>query len=279
MTTQVHSDGLLELRLARAGGRTYVAGRRQRFPLRFTVPLYLDPHAPGLAYLYAQNPTGGVFAGDRLVTAVTAEAGAQAHLTTQSATKVYRMETGEARQQLTVRLAEGSYVENLPDQLIPQAGSVLHQRTDVDVGRDAVYLGTELLAPGRIARDERFAYDRLTTRTEVTRAGEPLCVDAMELAPRRRDPRTPGVLGDGGYLASLLAVAPESDVDALAERLERLLAGDATVTGAAGVLPGGAGAYARLVAPVGGAARAALARLVSAAREMTLGHPLPEVRK
>lgn len=279
MTAQVHSNGLLELRLARRGVRTYVKERRQRFPLRFTVPLYLDPRAPGMAYLYVQNPTGGVFAGDRLVTGITAEPGVQAHLTTQSATKVYRMTEGEARQQLTVRLAEGSYVEYLPDQLIPQAGSVLHQRTYVDVGRDAVYLGSELVAPGRLARDERFAYDGFSTRTEVTRAGEMLCVDAMELAPSRCDPRAAGMLADGGYLASLLAVAPDADADQLTERLDALLAADETVVGAAGALPNRAGAYARVVAPTARTARVALTRLVSAAREATLGLPLPEVRK
>src|SRR5690606_5171161 len=137
----------------------------------------------------------------------------------------------------------------------------------------------ELLAPGRLARDERFAYDRFTTRTRVTRAGETLCVDALDLAPARRDPRSAGLLAEGEYLASAFAVAPEADTVALAERWDAQLARDASVVGAAGTLPNGAGAYARFVAHSARSARVALGRLVSLGREATLGHPLPEVRK
>ena len=62
-----HADGLLELAFrVGPGDRTVLASRRQRFPLRLTVPLMLDPALPGMAFVYVQNPTGGVFAGDRL---------------------------------------------------------------------------------------------------------------------------------------------------------------------------------------------------------------------
>ncbi len=67
------------------------------------MPFHLDAAAPDMAFVYVQNPTGGVFAGDRLLTSVTADPGARVHLTTQSATKLYRMEGGEARQELTLR--------------------------------------------------------------------------------------------------------------------------------------------------------------------------------
>ena len=70
-------DGLLALRFARAerGAPSRLVERRQRFPLRLTVPLYLDPAEPGMAFVYVQNPTGGVFPGDDLTTEVTADEG------------------------------------------------------------------------------------------------------------------------------------------------------------------------------------------------------------
>lgn len=278
--TRRHADGLLELDLATdRSGRTYVRRRRHRFPLRTTVPLYLDPGDPELAYVYVQNPTGGVFAGDRLVTDVTAQPGTKVHLTTQSATKVYRMDGGAAVQQVSVRLGEGAYLEYLPDQLVPQAGSALDQHTRVDVGEGATFLGTETLTPGRAARNETFEYDRLTLRTEVWRGDETLCVDAVEFSPRRLDPRQPGVLDAGDYLASVLVVTPQRDTGELTARIDAALAADPTVVAAAGSLPNAAGTYARLVGRRGQDVRAALARTVSLAREATLGHPLPEVRK
>jgi len=77
------------------------------------------------AFVYVQNPTGGVFEGDHLITSVIAQAGARVHLTTQSATKLYRTENAPARQELRFVLGAGAYVEHLPDRSFhtPDRGS------------------------------------------------------------------------------------------------------------------------------------------------------------
>jgi len=46
------------------------------------MPFYLDARAVGMAFVYVQNPTGGIFAGDHLIASVIAEADARVHLTT-----------------------------------------------------------------------------------------------------------------------------------------------------------------------------------------------------
>jgi urease accessory protein len=66
-------------------GRTYLAERSQRFPLRLTRPLYLDPREPNMAFLYVQNPTGGLFEDDDHLVELDARPGARVHLTTQAA--------------------------------------------------------------------------------------------------------------------------------------------------------------------------------------------------
>ena len=70
------------------------------------------------------------------------------------------------------------------------------------------------------------------------------------------------MLGDGDYLVSLIAVAPEADGEALARAIGDALAGHAGpgVRGAAGELPNGAGALARILAAdaISGPRRAAL---------------------
>lgn len=278
--TAGHQDGLLELRFRRDGrGRSSLGAHRQRFPLRITVPFYLDRADPGMAFVYVQNPTGGVFAGDRLRTRLAAGAGARVHLTTQSATKLYRMDGGEACQDLHFALEPGAYVEHVPDPLIPQAGARLRQRTVVDVAPDAAFVATEVVAPGRRARGERFAYERLELRTDVRRDGRELCVDLLRLAPDRGDPLRPGVLGGRDYLVTLLAVAPERDAELLTRRLDAALAGEPGVLGAAGALPDGAGALARVLAPGPLDARRALRTAWGAARAELAGLPLPDVRK
>ncbi|HEX4805916.1 MAG TPA: urease accessory protein UreD, partial [Conexibacter sp.] len=166
-------------------GRTVLADRRQRFPLRTTVPFHLDPAIPEMAWVYVQNPTGGVFAGDRLDVAVRAQAGARVHLTTQSATKLYRMEGGEARQRVRVQVEPGAYVENVPDALIPQARTRYRQRTVIELAEGGMCVTAETVAPGRRAFGERFAYDLLELRTDVLRDGRELCSETLRLEPGR----------------------------------------------------------------------------------------------
>jgi urease accessory protein len=276
------ASGLLELAFCRGPrGRSVVRARRQRFPLRTTVPFFLDSAAPDMSFVYIQNPTGGVFEGDRLLTSVTADAHVRLHVTTQSATKLYRMQSGVAEQELRFVLSHGAYVEHVPDALIPQAGSRYHQLLDVSVAHGAVFVSAETVAPGRRAHGERFAYDLLELTTVVRRDGRELCADRLRLAPGRSPVDRPGVLGAADYLVTLFAVAPESDAGVLAGRIDAALASADVVgaSGAAGELPNGSGALARILARDAPGAALMLRVAWAAARQCLAGLPLPEGRK
>ncbi len=184
------TDGLLDLRFVAApDGRTRLGRRDWRFPLRTTAPMYLDPSSRDMAYIYVQNPTGGVFPGDRLETRLVLDAGARVHLTTQAATKVYGMNDGSALQSIDATLAAGSYLELVPDLLIPHAGSRFVQKLDVSMAQDAGFFMAEAVAPGRLARGERFEYAVVDLRTRVLDGDRnELVVDALRLEPASRLP-------------------------------------------------------------------------------------------
>jgi urease accessory protein len=274
-----HSDGVLELAF-RAGpdGRTALASRNQRFPLRLTLPLALDPAVPEMAFVYVQNPTGGLFAGDRLLVRIEAGAGTRLHLTTPSATKAYRMESDHAEQLGELTVEEGAYLESLPEPLIPHAGSRFVSRTSVQLGEDAAYVGSEIVAPGR--HGETFAYDRLELETSVAGPdGHELCVDRLRLEPARRRPSVRGLLGTATHFGTLLVVADRCDGEALAGATDMRLAGLRDVEAAAGVLPGGRGMLVRALGRSGAAVRRALDAGWAEARLALLGVPLPPRRK
>jgi urease accessory protein len=256
-----------------------VAERRQRFPLRMTVPMYLDADDPGMAFVYVQNPTGGVFAGDRLETRVIAETGTRTHVTTQSASKLYRMDGGRAVQAVGFSLGEGAYLEYVPDPLIPHAGAHFEQSVVVDLAPGAGFVAAETLAPGRRTGGERFAYERLALRTEIHSEGRELCIDALELRPERRGPGSLGLIAEHEYVTTLVAAAPEQDAEALAARLDALLADERDVHGAAATLPNGAGAVARILAGSAPAARRVLLEAWRVARGALAGLGAPAVRK
>jgi urease accessory protein len=275
------TEGLLDLRFERmSDGRTVLVRRRQRFPLRITAAMHLDPADRGMAFVYVQNPTGAVFAGDRLLTRVEAGAGARLHITTQAATRVPRAASGEAWQRIELKLEEDAYVEYAPDQLIPHAGARLEQELAVSVVPGSAFVGTELVSPGRLARGEIHAFELVRLRSEVLdAAGGELCTDVLQLEPRRRRAACRGLLGRHAYVGSVLAAAPGRDCEALASLLDRAVAAEAGVLAAAGSLPNGAGAYARVLAPSSHAALRALNAGWAAARAQLTGLPLPPRRK
>ena len=274
------AGGLLELVAGVApDGRTHLSRRSQRFPLRLTAPFYLDAAQPGMAYLYVQNPTGGLFEDDDHALTLDAEPGALVHLTTQAATKVYRAGLGCARQRVSLRVAGGAFVEYVPDPLIPHAGARLRQELVADVQPGGRLIASETVAPGRVARGEAFEYSSLSLTTRIRSGGEELAVDAVVLEPGVSDPRHAGVLGDRAYLASLFAVAPEADPEALAAAVIEATDGLPGCLVATGTLPAGAGVLTRVLAGSGIAAGRALAAAWSAARVALLGTPPPRTRK
>ncbi len=278
--TVASQDGLLALRLRRdTRGRTVIAARRQRFPLRMTVPMYLDDAERGMAFVYAQNPSGAVHAGDRLRTHVVAEPGSQVHVTTQSATKLAGMRGGRATADLHFLVGAGAYLEHVPDPLIPQAGADYRQSVVVDVAEGGTYVGAEILAPGRLAHGERFGYDHVRLTTEIRRGERELAVDVLDLEPRRRCPRRHGLLGAQDYVVSLIVAAPEHDAGELVGRLDALLAAAPDGVGAAGALPNDAGVGARALTAGPIAARRLLRQAWTLARSELLGAAPPAARQ
>ncbi len=154
----------------------------------FRAPFHLSkPHRDaGALVVNVVNPTAGLFDGDSLELVAVVEPGARLVLTTPSAGRVYQSRTGRAavvRQ--TVRAQAGSFAEFLPEPLIPQAGAIYEQHTELEAGAGAELLFFEWLAPGRVAGGEVFQYQRLHWDTSVRICGKTVARERYELAPAR----------------------------------------------------------------------------------------------
>jgi urease accessory protein len=243
-----HTDGLLRLHFEHdSRGRTYLASRAQKFPLHLTNPLYLDPTLPGMAFVYVQNPTGGLFGGDRLSIEVVAGIGTEVHLTSTAATKAYRSESGQAAESVNLTLERNAYLEYLPEPLIPQAGSRLRQHVTVDLEDGASFLMADVVSPGRAARGEIFAFDELERRTIVRRNGAEIAVDALCLEPGKWSPGKRGVFGTHTYLASLIVVASEAESSQWRDRISDAVDDLPDVLAGSGSLPGEVGMVVRIL--------------------------------
>jgi len=223
-----------------------------------------------MAFVYVQNPTGGIFAGDRLSTRISAGSSTALHVTTTAATKIYRAEQGGARNLTVIDVGAGAYVEHLPELLIPQAGSRYEQETVVELGEEARLVAAETIAPGRAARGELFQFDRLQIATTIRSRGVDVCREAVILEPSRQTPSRRGMLGEYSYVGTLFAVAPSFDAEELAQRIDAAVCEIGGTLAGAGVLPSEAGAFVRVLAKSSQEVSQAMREAWRAARELLL---------
>src|SRR5260221_3589614 len=144
--------------------------------------------ANGGALVHLHNVSGGMLAGDRLSLQITVAEGAIAQVTSTGATRLYRHRAGapDSEQHVSISVAEGAVLEYLPDAIIPFAGSRHIQRTTATLADTATFFWWELLAPGRQAMGEQFAFSRLQVETAVRSELRPLVLENFELEPHTR---------------------------------------------------------------------------------------------
>jgi urease accessory protein len=179
---------------------------KQQDPPWKVVRAFALPTGGRLVHLH--NVSGGVLAGDRLAIDVEVKAGAVAQITTTGATRLYRHRAGTADSEQHARFSvgDGALLEYLPDAVIPYAGSRHTQRTEIRLGRGASLFCWEILAPGRLAAGERFAFDRLRVQTEVCVGLRPVLRDDFLLESGPRDPAAQVRMSQYSHLASLCIV-------------------------------------------------------------------------
>ena len=280
------TQGLADLELAVRGERTRLVGQRVNPPLVVQRALYLDQALSDMAFIYLANPTAGILQGDHLKVRVKVAPGAKAHLTTQSATKVFAMLDGSAFQETELTVEKGAYLEYLPDQVIPFRGAKFSQKTSMAVAPDATLIYRDILAPGRTALGESLAYDSFKSQLAVnTSDGFPIYREGFSLTPKSRTPLGRGVLGTGmsPTLGTLLVVTGAVKADSLRDRmrdgLKASLVTDDAITWGISLLPGGGGVGLKIIASSVAPARIALSAAWKEARCLILGVEPPLLRK
>ncbi|MFD7922174.1 urease accessory protein UreD [Streptomyces sp. NPDC059740] len=272
--------GLLELRYARVGDRTELVDRYQKSPLQVMRPLYVDPLRPDMPVTYLMSTGGGILQADRNRIDVDCGPDTAVHLTTQAATKVHRMEFDHATQVVNLRVQDGSYVEYLPDPLIPYRDARFYQHTRVTLDSSATVLLGETIAAGRLARDERHAYRMLFSDLEVRRPdGSLLAVDSVRLEPQSAGGVSgPAVFAGHDLTASLYVLTPLAPAARVADVLHEALLATGLLFGVS-VLPDDSGAWARILSSDSPAVTRAVRAAWDAVRRLLIGVPAPDLRK
>lgn len=214
--------GVLDMSFARRGERSVLVHLDRRAPLLVQQALYWDEHLPGLPCVYIVTTSGCVLQGDRLDLSVAVGAGATAHVTTQSATKIHQMDANFAAASQRLTLAEGAYLELLPGPVIPHRHSRFVTQTQATVAETATLLSAEILQPGRKhhGAGELFEFDLYSSTLTARRLdGTRLFTEKLVAEPWRHPVRQAGVMGKFDVFANVTLVTPRPKADRIFDQV------------------------------------------------------------
>ena len=255
---------MLRVAVKARDGTTVLDRFRQQGCLKARLP---RAERDGWTTLVTINSAGGVAQGDGLDTAITAGPGTRLTVVSQAAERFYRSPGGApARVRTELAVAPGAALEWLPQETILFDGCALDRRLNITLEAGARCLAVETLLFGRALMGETVQRGLLHDTIRVQRDGALLWHDAIRLeGPVQTVLDRPAVAAGGRAVATLLLAGPDAAgaLDGLRVALAPFEAGASLLDGLL---------VARIVAPDGACARAAIVAGLAALRN---GRPLP----
>lgn len=279
--------GFLRLVFRADGARTILSDLDRRAPFLVQKALYWDEALPDMPCVMIITTTGCVAQGDRMAVQIHVGAGARAHVTTQSATKIHMMSSNYAVQAQEITVEEGGYLEYAPDPVIPHRESRFLTDTRIMIANTGALVYSETLLPGRRHhhRDELFGFDlysaRIAAHSLAPHGGQgahgdeerPFFVEKFILEPKRDDLTRLGVMNGYEVFGNALALGPADRTRALWESMDADIGPD--LAWGCGLLPGGRGLVFKVLGRDTESVQAKIRAFRGAARKALTGAELP----
>lgn len=277
--------GILSLKLERdpETGKTVIREQYSRVPLFTQRAMYLEGTLPAMAYVYIVSPSGGILQGDRYRIDITLDNNTLAHVTTQGATRIYKMEKNYASQIVNITVGEGSFFEYIPDQIIPFRNSRFYQEVELNVHDNSTMIYSEVIVPGRVASGEAFEYDICYIKTVgKNHLGRLRFIDTVKLEPKNENPKAEGILGNLKVVGTIYVVTKESYVNALQYEISekiKVLEVKGKISGGTSILPARQGVIVRILGNSAEDVKQIIFKVVSIARKQIVGASFSGIRK
>lgn len=271
--------GFLSLELAsdKQTGQTKIKSLKSCVPLLAQRALYYETELPSMAYIQIISPSGGILQGDRYRIDVSLKDGAISHITTQGATRLYKMNANFATQQLNLTVDENCYLEFIPEQIIPYKDSRFYQTVTLNVHDNATAIYSEIITSGRVAMKESFEYDVCYLKTvSKNQQGKLRFVDTLILEPKKRRLDILGVLGENSVVGTVYIVTKRR-ISELCDEINSIIQSKAS--GGASILPYDAGVMARLTSGSSSDIKDTIYDIVKLTRKKILNAPFTGIRK
>ncbi len=180
MTPQDRWPAELHLRFARNKKRTVLVENRHSGPLLVQKALY--PEGEEVCHAVIVHPPGGIAGGDELSVEIELGANSRAVVITPAAAKWYKAPRQPCSQQTTIRLANGSMLDWLPQENIFYNATRAISSFTLQIDPGASAIGWEIGLLGRQESGEKWTEGSLRFVTSIVRAdGLPLWVERLRL--------------------------------------------------------------------------------------------------
>jgi len=250
--------------------KTLITHQKSQVPLFIQKALYYDETIPSMAHLFILSPSGGILQGDRYRTDITLSNNAVSHITTQGATRIYKMDSNYATQIINLEVKENSYLEFLPEQLIPYKNSRYYQKINLNVDTSSTLVYSEIIVPGRVAMGELFDYDICYLKSSGINGDQILFNDSSILEPKKHKISVPSIIGNNTIIATVYIITNKNNTKNLSDKINFLFQSNDEVKGGLSLLPNDAGIGIRILGNSSEEIRISIYNIAKTVREEVL---------
>ena len=226
--------------------KTVITRKKTQVPLYLQKALHYDVDYPSMAHLFILSPSGGILQGDRYRMDVELKNNAISHLTTQGATRIYKMDSNYATHMVTINLKNNSYLEFIPEQIIPYVNSRFYQKTELKVDDSSTVVYSETIVPGRIAMGEMFDFDVCYLKTQGSINDKIQFRDSSLLMPKEQKTNSITMFGDKTILTSVYLMT-KKPVEKISEMINEMFSQLSDMSGSSSMMPNNSGLSIRIL--------------------------------
>lgn len=259
-------------------GKSIMRDLDRRAPLIVQQELYFDEEMPTLPCVYILSSGGPNIDGDRYSQIFYLKEVAMAHISTGAATKISSMQDNYSGMLQTITLGKDSYLEYLPEPVIPCARARFISETQITVDETATMFYSEIYMGGRkyFNNGELFEYDIMSVCTHAQRPdGTPLFREKFIIDPNRSSIRDIGIMHGYDIFANVVVVTPEANIEPLYEATPAFIDNDNRLAAGITRLPNKAGLLYKVLGMETGPVKKTVREFCSKVRQQVKGHPIP----
>lgn len=218
MDNQFGKTSRLSLTAGVKDGRTYLKDTAFTAPYKIMSPFQKPGGGIQVMPLCA---SAGIMSGDCQKFSFHVENGASLEVLSQSFDKIHKMDSGSGKRKISCHVEPNAELCYYPQPVIPFAGSAFDSEMEIHLADSTSRLFLlEILASGRNAHEESFAYRKFSSRVAIYRSEALIYRDDTRYEPARMDMAATGFYEGYTHIANIFLSRTDTESDA--ERKENI---------------------------------------------------------